>query len=307
MRGNGPNATWPGPVITFIEARLPIHQETGCWDHFCESIYEYACDALIALGQADEAPIGAMPRKVPSLPEILPRWDDICNVVVGLADQNLDIDCRLPDGRRPRSHGSKQPSKSTRDVQLEKANVLAAHGLGAAYVNPTLMPALEALGLIDQGRWTAAAEMVAWRHSGGPWLKVIMADKRFLAAVDHAVDSLPPDIRDEIDNVVLIPDSYVEAMLPKHIARHLEQRQKRGPNAGYDGPVPDFEEVKQRLKTGMRYRLEYLFSRRWRMGDGWLSPAEAERTLYNPYDILSGNMLVAVVKKLYPHLDWRRW
>lgn len=48
--------------------------------------YQFGCDALIALGQAEEAKRGARPLARRRLPVVLSRWDDLCVTVLSLAN-----------------------------------------------------------------------------------------------------------------------------------------------------------------------------------------------------------------------------
>lgn len=92
----GKSPGWPHPVIGFLAANLPVpDRETGDWDHMFISAYQMGCEALAALGQAEETDRGARPLALPRLPKILPRWDDICVVVLGLAEQRDLLSYRL--------------------------------------------------------------------------------------------------------------------------------------------------------------------------------------------------------------------
>lgn len=79
---------WTSPVIRFIRDSLPVLDPRGEeWDHMCATAYQFGCEVLIALGQAEETGRGARPLARPRLPEVLPRWDDICVTVLSLASQ----------------------------------------------------------------------------------------------------------------------------------------------------------------------------------------------------------------------------
>lgn len=82
-----PSDAWVGPVIEFLSANLPGDRELG-WEHHFVTAYQIGCEALVALGQADETTHGAVPRGSPALPPILPRWDDVATAVIYLAAQN---------------------------------------------------------------------------------------------------------------------------------------------------------------------------------------------------------------------------
>ena len=76
-------ARWTGPVIRLITRNLPVlDPEAREWDHMCCTAWQFGCEALAALGQAEETDRGARPLPHPQLPERLPRWDDICVTVL---------------------------------------------------------------------------------------------------------------------------------------------------------------------------------------------------------------------------------
>ncbi|QAS78597.1 DUF2442 domain-containing protein [Rhizobium acidisoli] len=85
--GEPPSSLWLGPVIEFLSNNLPGSRETG-WEHDFITAYLIACEALVALGQADETAYGAVARDNPLLPAVLPRWDDLATAVVFLAAEN---------------------------------------------------------------------------------------------------------------------------------------------------------------------------------------------------------------------------
>ena len=69
------------------------------WQHSFISAYQMGCELLAALGRAEETDWGAIPH--PRLPATLPRWDDTCAVILGLAEQSDLLSCRRPDGHEP--------------------------------------------------------------------------------------------------------------------------------------------------------------------------------------------------------------
>jgi len=89
-------ATWTGPLIRFIKDSLPVLDPKGEeWDHMFATAYQFGCEALAALGQAEETGRGARPLARSRLPEVLPRWDDICVTVLSLASQRGQLSYRL--------------------------------------------------------------------------------------------------------------------------------------------------------------------------------------------------------------------
>lgn len=168
MSNNRNPPVWTGPVIRFVEDYLPVLDPDGMeWDHMFTTAYQFGCEALIALGQAEETGRGARPLARPRLPDILPRWDDICVTVLSLAHQCGRLSYRLDDDRESpevaawwgRHEGEIVPPP----------NIMAAHGLGPAWAAPEALPVLRALGLVESGQWTAAAELSSVRYC---WLPV---------------------------------------------------------------------------------------------------------------------------------------
>lgn len=87
MSANGPNDDWPRAVIEFLRESLPVDSRSPLrWSDDSMTAYQLGCDALVALGQAERFGPGALAKDCPRLPETLPRWDDICVTVLGLAD-----------------------------------------------------------------------------------------------------------------------------------------------------------------------------------------------------------------------------
>lgn len=121
---------WTGPVIRFIEDNLPVLDPKGEeWDHMHTTAYQFGCEALAALGQAEETGRGARPLARPRLPEVLPRWDDICVTVLSLANQRGLLSYRLPDGRDSAEAAALWGRRE--GAVMPPPNILASHGLGS--------------------------------------------------------------------------------------------------------------------------------------------------------------------------------
>lgn len=54
MTGNSEPDEWAGPTIAFLRQHLPRAEEGEGWAHMFSSAYQISCEALIALGEADE-------------------------------------------------------------------------------------------------------------------------------------------------------------------------------------------------------------------------------------------------------------
>jgi hypothetical protein len=146
-----------------------------------------ACDVLIALGYATEAPRGARLLPSPVPPNVLPRRDDACCVVLSVAEQLCRIRLR---------HRWSGPDEKT--------------GPGSADLETTLL--LNLLGLTSRGGWTDAATVVLWRTA--PDEVQSPTDEAFSAQVDRAVTEMPGDIRDRIQS---IHAEHQEPMVRDHL------------------------------------------------------------------------------------------
>lgn len=96
-----PDPNWPEAVSAYIRKAVPRGIDREGWDHRFSTAYQNGCEALVRLGQARETRWGAVPLDRPEFPEVLPRFDDICVVVLRLAHQRGDLVYHLPDGTLP--------------------------------------------------------------------------------------------------------------------------------------------------------------------------------------------------------------
>lgn len=156
-------------VATYLLTNGPV--SSGYLDHGCTSAWEMACDALVTLGYAAEAPRGARLLPDPTLPAALPRWDDACCVVLSVAEQL----CRI----RLRHFWSGHDDET---------------GPGSA--DPETAVLLNLLGLVSSGEWTEAATPVLWRTA--PEEVQPPTEQEFSAQVDLAIAHMPEDIRDHL-------------------------------------------------------------------------------------------------------------
>ena len=295
---------WPMDVIDFLSRNIPFSLEgTGGWEDVSMTAYQIGCEALVALGHADEAGYGAAPRNNPRLPDVLPRWDDVCVAVLYLATQQNLLSYRLPDGSipPPRNRGGLADYIVVDTPPLPAPNIRPAWGLGVAYAAPDVQSVLQSLGLIADGSWTEAAETILWRDLPRAWDIDVMSDHRFVDAVVRAVDTVPEDIRTEMDRIVTITEADVTASVASSVAFYEEQRVIFGPNAHIGSPATADQERKS-LEFARRGNLDWLFFCRWRLSDGWLTRADAGRALKIFHDPLAIAMRRAVVGQLYPDL-----
>ncbi|WP_323718397.1 hypothetical protein [Paracoccus aminovorans] len=261
------------------------------------SAYQFGCDALIALGQAEETGRGARPLAHPRLPDILPRWDDICVTVLSLANQCGLLSYRLPDGRES-PEAAAWWGRHEGEV-MPQPNIMAAHGLSPAWAAPEVLPVLRALGLTESGQWAAAAEPVLWRKEPPEWDLDISAHRRFRQALDRAIIEMPTDIRHELDRLVTITEADVTEGLIRREAHQEGLRAEHGANRVICLPLTR-ESVRQGLIFLRIHDLDWLFFSNWRLPDGWLSPSERKRAMEIFHDSLAIRMRRAIVAQLYP-------
>ncbi|MBP0578831.1 hypothetical protein J8I29_05885 [Labrys sp. LIt4] len=291
-------------VIGFLSRNVPRSFEGRAgWEDMSMTAYQIGCDALVALGQADKTDYGAVPRDNPQLPEVLPRWDDLCVAVLKLASQQNLLTFRRADGSipLPPNRGGLISYIVTEALPLPGPNIGAAWGLGLAHAAPDAQSVLQSLGLITNGYWSKAAETVLWRHLPSEWDIDITPDPRFADAVVRAVQTMPEDVRAEMDRIVTITEADVMALAAHRTAFEEELRIKIGANA-LTSPPATAEQARKSLEFARHGALDWLFFRRWRLGDGWLTPADAGRALGIFHDPLAIAIRRAVTIRLYPDL-----
>lgn len=302
MRAPGSALDWAPMVIDFLSNNLPKDCDNGGWNDMASTAYQIGCEALAALGYAKVTDRGAIPLANPALPNSFPRWDDICVAVLWLAEQQNKLSYRLADG-------SRQPSRpdasgltirlSGEQHHLPAPNVASNGKMGPAYVHCDLLPVLLKLGLIKDGHWADRAEMVLWREQPDAWALDISIDPRFLVAVQDAVDTLPCDIRKEIDGLVLVSDEDIG--IP--IARNQTDMEKLLATLKPDARIRQLtapEEIRCGLVFQRRSELDSIFFRRWRLSDGWLTIEQAKLALEIFHDPLAIQMRCAVLGHLHP-------
>ncbi len=304
MSAEGPVTGWADPVAAFLRANLPREDESPAgvgWCHLFMSSYEVGCTALIALGEATEEVWGASPRTPPIRPATLPRWDDSAVAVLWLAEQQNQLQWRLPDGSvRPQRAGQFT-------VQMINAplppppNIAAAHDCHPACASDDVMQVLSALGLIKDGAWTKAAELVLWRCGAQASAVTVETDPRFTAAIDTCIITMPPDIRADLSRFTSITETEIAAERDRCQAQLADWAARYPRNPAQ--PPPTDEGLRRSLAFRRTNDANWLFFRRWRLPDGWLSPPEAARALEVFHDPLAITMRRAVVERLFPGSD----
>lgn len=292
-------------VLAFLHEVWPVQRESEPdrqgWDHMSSTAYQIACMALVALGEAEETVWGAVPKQKPRLPEVLPFWEDMAVAVLWLAGQQNVLTYRQMDGGVP------EPRKGGMAVFVVKRldappppspNILAGRGTGPARAADMVLPMLEALELVAQGRWTEAAECVLWRGSGRVWDISFEDDPRFLAAVEAAVRTVPDAVRLEIDAAMRISEADIAASVERSLQAREEMQLRFGRPSLF--PAQTAEHVRKWLPRERENRLDWIFFRRWRLGRGWLEETQAGRALEIFHDRLAIAMRRTVIARLYP-------
>ncbi|MBD3756275.1 MAG: hypothetical protein IE937_11680 [Gammaproteobacteria bacterium] len=271
-------------VAHFLAETLPKASDRPGWNDMASTAYQIGCMALVKLGFADATDWGAAPKDVPEQPATMPRWDDICISVLWLANQQNKLSFRLPNGRLP-------PPPTP--------NITARFGLGCAFCNDDVLLLLQQLGLVSNGRWTQQAEFILWRTSPKNWSLDFLRDERFLDAVQKATATIPDEITAEILELTEISEERIDELIAWHEEKLAEGREKYGPKARL-GEVPTRERAQRSLEFSRRNAIDWVFFRRWRIEDGWLSTTEAEAALDIFHDRLAISMRREVMKDLHP-------
>lgn len=260
------------------------------WDQVFSSSDQFGCIALVAPGQADETPWCATPRSPATLPEALPRWDNIFLAILSLGEQQGDISYRLADGSLPKPDARLSHDTVVRSVvpPLPAANIAAAFGLAAAYAPPRLEAILQGLGLVQNANSTNAAALVFWRFQLAERQMHLTTGRLFAASLEQTLKTFLAAIAAEIGTT-----------MAQHAAARADVLRNFGPNARQH-PQPTPDQAQQSLVFRRRHDLDWLFFRHWRLPEGWLSGPEAKRALDIFHDPLARAMRKSVVARLYP-------
>lgn len=289
-------------AVAFVQSAWPVQVEGDPprrgWDHMFSTSYQIACMALVALGEAEDAVWGAVPKADPRLPEVLPFWEDIAVAVLWLARQQSLLIYRQMDGSLPAPHGGGFAVQRIGGPPLPPPNILAGPGSGPARAAEVVIPALEVMGLLRDGRWTPEAETVLWRGMPATWSLRFDTDLRLLAAVEAAVTTVPKPVREEIDRMMRISAADVAAVVAQSERAHEDLAIRFGRPSRT--PPYTTEQARRSLLFRRENDLDWVIFRKWRLGRGWLDAAGQARTLEIFHDGLAITMRKQVVARLYP-------
>lgn len=291
---------WAEAATEFLSENMPTATDRDGWNHMSSTAYEIGCMALVALGQADERDWGAVPRKNPIKPKVLPRWDDICIAVLRLANQQNQLAFRLQDGSVPPTRIGNNFTIVQKGAPPPPApNVAESCGLGPAFAKPKVIYALERLNLVSGGHWTEVAEFVLWRTQPKNWALDFTNDPRFISSVERTAETMPDDIILEIENLLSVTNEQIANHIEWHRVEIEKMRTKYGPKAHLQTP-PTADQAKRSIEFSRKNEMDWLFFRRWRMEEGWLSRKQAKAALKIFHDRLAISMRKSVIKKLHP-------
>lgn len=292
-----PLSEWQEAVIAFLSDNLPRIDEG--WDHKFSTSYQIGCEALSALGRATEVVWGAVPLKPAVQPILSLRWDDICVAVLWLARQKNKLSYLPPGGTIPASSGQLRIVNAR---PPPPPNILPAFGMGAARGDQETISVLATLGILSEMRhWTACAETVLWRCQPREWEMDVRSDARFVAAVQHAVHSIPASTRAEISKLVTVKDEDILHRIEQHQKAAEESRKRFGPHARLGSPMSP-ETARRSLCFSRCNDLDWIFFRNWRLSEGWNGPDRKAGTLQIFHDPLAIQMRKAVLSHLFPNL-----
>lgn len=307
MTAEGPVQGWAEPVVAYLRATLPREDETSAvesrlgWSHMFSTAYQISCMGLIALGEATEQDWGATPRTPPVRPTVLPRWDDVTVAVLWLAEQQSQLQWRPPDGSVPSKRSGQYVIHAINLPAPARPTIAAAHGCHPARASAEVMEVLSALGLVTGGAWTKAAEQVLWRCGARASALTAETDPRFAAAIETCIATMPPDVRAGLAQLATISEAKIAAERDRWKAQMADFAARR---PGISAQASPNDEGHRRSLAFRRINdADWLFFRRWRLPDGWLSPADATRALEVFHDPLATAMRRAVVNHLYPGSD----
>jgi len=235
----------------------------------------------------------------PALPAVLPRWDDVAMAVLWLAERQNGLGWRQMDGSPAQGRQGGYVIRRLDAPPPTPPNIAAGPGSGPALASAPVLDLLGVLGLLEEGRWTAAAEGVLWRGLPREWGLPFDGDPRVLAAVEQALATLPDGIRAEMARMVRITEADLAEAMARHETSQADLRERFGPKAR-TGPMLTKAGARHGLVFRRQNELDWLFFRNWRLAGGWLSARDPVPRLEIFHDRLAIHVRQAVVGRLHP-------
>jgi hypothetical protein len=286
---------WAKPVGEYLGSALPTNKERGGWYDLASSSWQFGCSALAALGLAERTDWGALPLAKPIEPDMPPRWDDICVVVLAVLAQRREITYRRADGSvytPPKGRGYMDWTIVYPEGQEPKTpapNIAAGHGCGPAHILDDHLALLESLGLVANGAWTPDAEMVMWRKQPHAWDLNVIEDTRFDDGLAHCLETMPQDVVEAMSNLANITAEDVAAAVARQEAANADLIAQYPLQARFDRTVTCDQEFRG-LVLIAENQMNDLFFNGWRLEDGWLTDTEKRRALPLFHDPLAIQM-----------------
>jgi hypothetical protein len=304
MTAEGPVQGWSDQVASFLRANIPREDGTPArdsqfgWYHMFSTAYQIGCMALIALGEATEESWGAKPRIPPHSPAVLPRWDDVAVSVLWLDAQQNQFHWCLPGASIPPTRSGQYIIHAINPAPPPPPTIAAAYGAHPARASAEVMEVLSALGVVASGVWTQSAEPVLWRcHQG----VAVETDSRFAAAVENCIATMPSDVRASLSILANIPATEVAANLNRHKTQLTQQA--KGRLDQFLLPPPTDVGIRRALALRRGHEADWLFVRRWRLPDGWLTPEHVGHALAVFHDPVAIAMRRHVIERMFPGSD----
>ncbi len=278
----------------YLMNTLPPRGREG-WEDMAMTAWQFGCEALVALGYAQEKKWGASRITPAEPPTDMPRWDDIAWVVINVMDQRRDISFRTADGscyeptRKPGQFVVTPIYAEGQEPVLPPPNIAAAHGLGPARVDADLLPLLEALGLVQDDQWTEAAEFVFWRDQPRAWEMAVTDDPRFEAGIKRCLQTMPTAIVATLQDLVIITPDDIAAAVERQEAANADLVKRFPAQGKFDRTVSPDGQFRTLISVAQD-KMDWHFFRGWRFVDGWLSDRERERALPLFHDRLAQQM-----------------
>jgi pellino protein len=300
----GPNLDWAAAATRAIKTRLTLRSDLEGYQDKAQSDLQFACMALVALGQAAPVPWGAVPLDPPRAPTDAPRWDDVACAVVALLQNRREISFRLPDGtinERPRGQ-----FRMVRRAPPPPPNVAATALLGCAHLKPDAIATLQGIGLLDGMAWAATAHHVLWRVADRFWLGDLAEQPQVAEIIDATCATLPADVAAALSDLATITEDQIDDFLTQRTKAIAKMREEHGPNARIHDHDMTRAEAYDSILFQRPHDMDWLFFRRWRLADGWLSEPQAKRAIGIFSDPLAEAVRKAVIPKLHPKFqsDW---
>jgi pellino protein len=271
-------------VAEFLMDALPRERADGRdgWDDMAMTAWQFGCMALVSLGYAREEPWGASGVE-PHVPEVMPRWDDICTVVLAAMGQHETTSYRNLDGsvyvRPNKGFTVKVVYAEGQEPKIPEPNIRAARGCGPAFVSGHA-ELFERLGLVADGPWTPDAEFVLWRAQPCAWDMAVPQGPRFATGLARCLETMPEEIVEALHDLTEIDAADGDASVARQEAADADLIARYPAQGRFERTVT--REGQFRTLVSMAGgEMDGLFFRRWRLEDSWLGEGAGALALFH--------------------------